>query len=68
MNKYQFSYENYRKLLIDIKETAKLSDFAYVINHNPEEFILLRHDVEFSPLRALKMAKIENEYEKYLKN
>ncbi len=52
----QFSYENYRKILLNFKEC--LCDFSEVSDKN--SFVLIRHDVEFSTQRALRIAKIEN--------
>ena len=51
----QFSYENYRKILLKFKEC--FYDFSDVSDKN--SFVLLRHDVEFSTQRALQIAKIE---------
>ena len=51
----QFSYENYRKILLKYKE--RFCDFSDVSDKN--SFVLLRHDVEFSTQRALQIAQIE---------
>lgn len=56
----QFTLENYKKLL----EIAK-SNFNFIFfedfNSRTKKSIILRHDLEFSPLLALEMAKIEYE-------
>ena len=51
----QFSYKNYRKILLKFKEC--FHDFSDVSDKS--SFVLLRHDVEFSTQRALQIAKIE---------
>ena len=55
----QFSYSEYRRILEHFQFTIK--DFQD-IDRSTSEFCILRHDVEFSIERALKMAKIDNEY------
>lgn len=60
MEDYVFSYSNYEKLCENILETGRLCNYSYVLNHNPDEFIILRHDVEFSPERAYNLAKLES--------
>lgn len=60
MGEYIFSYENYRKLLKNIKMMGTLKDYQEVQNHPDMPFIILRHDVEFSPKRALELAVFEN--------
>ena len=52
----QFSYKAYIKILHKYKD--KFCDFANV--ESMKSYVLLRHDVEFSPIRALEIAKIEN--------
>lgn len=53
------SYDEYRKILRVLKKSGKLMDFVEAKQSN--EFVVLRHDVEFSLERALKMAEIECE-------
>ena len=53
------TYEEYRRLLSVIKETGKLMDYQEALGHR--EYIILRHDIEFSIERALKMSYIESE-------
>lgn len=52
------SYDEYRIILEDIISTGKYCDYSEVMAGKP--FIVLRHDVDFSPERALEMHKIEN--------
>tara|TARA_B100000242_G_scaffold294387_1_gene277032 strand:- start:299 stop:1027 length:729 start_codon:yes stop_codon:yes gene_type:complete len=56
MINHQFSYKAYSKILKKYKD--KFCDFANIEGIN--SYVLLRHDVEFSPKRALEIAKIEN--------
>jgi len=60
MNK--FSYEEYKYIINSIKNNYKIMDYTDVTDET-ESFAIIRHDVEFSPQRALKMAKIDNELE-----
>lgn len=53
------SYKNYRTIISDIKKSGKYVDFADAIGK--EEFIVMRHDVEFSLERAYKLSIIESE-------
>jgi len=55
----EFSYTEYRRILERFQ--PKMKDFQD-IDCSTSEFCILRHDVEFSIERALKMAKIDNEY------
>lgn len=61
MEKFLFSYKNYKEVLDNIIQNNHLMDFSRVIKDKPQKYVLLRHDVEFSPYRALKMAEIEYE-------
>lgn len=56
---YSFSYAAYRRLLMEIRAAGTLCDYADVLARAPARFILLRHDVEFSPARALRLGEIE---------
>lgn len=53
------SYEVYRQILSDIKASGKLCDYKEAMKR--DSFIILRHDIEFSPERAYKMSQIESE-------
>jgi len=58
----QFTLRKYEELII----TAKLNyDFIFYreLSTNSKKSIILRHDFEFSPPLALKMAEIESKYE-----
>lgn len=63
MEQYLFSFKNYRKLLKIIKSNGTLRDYTDVLENPESSFIILRHDIEFSPKRALDLAKIEHEYD-----
>lgn len=54
---YKPSYDEYRKILKNIKASGKLMDYKDALN--ADEFLILRHDVEFSLERAYRMAQIE---------
>lgn len=53
------SYSEYKKILQLIKDTGKYMDYSEAINST--EFIVLRHDIEFSIERAYNLSKIEKE-------
>jgi len=59
----KFSLEDYRKILARAGKSGyefpKLSEFKKWIDRYPK-FLLLRHDVDISPLNALKMAEAEH--------
>ena len=46
MDNFKPSYETYKKIISDIKETGKYCDYSNAIDK--DEFILMRHDIEFS--------------------
>ncbi len=52
-----FSFEDYRKILSIIKQTGLQADYKEAINR--DEFIIMRHDVEYSVERAYDLAKVE---------
>lgn len=56
---YNPSYDEYRKILKDIKTSGKLMDYKDALS--ADKFLILRHDVEFSLERAYRMAQIEEE-------
>ena len=58
INTPPMSYIEYKAIIINILATGKYRDYADVMPEKP--FIVLRHDIEFSPERALKMQEIEN--------
>lgn len=57
MNK--FSYDEYSEIIKYLSTFLNITDFIK-IKHNSSNFLLLRHDIEFSPSRALKMGELEN--------
>lgn len=56
-----FSYKEFQQVITLIKESGRLCNFSEAKER--EEFIILRHDVEFSVERAFKMASIEKKHE-----
>ena len=58
MNK--FSYNEYISILENIKDNYPVLDYKNVNQHS-ESFAIIRHDIEFSLSRALKLAQIDNE-------
>lgn len=54
---YKPSYDEYRTILENIKASGKLMDYRDALK--ADEFLVLRHDVEFSVERAYRMAEIE---------
>lgn len=53
------SYDNYRQILANILATGKYCDYREAIGR--DEFLILRHDIEFSVERAYEMSLIESE-------
>ena len=55
-----FSYAEYKNIIILVKQHLPIVDFleVYITDVMPK-FCVLRHDIEFSIDRALKMARIE---------
>jgi len=56
MNK--FSHKEYISILKKIKSNYNILDYTD-INKDIESFAIIRHDIEFSPYRALNLAKID---------
>lgn len=54
-----FSYEDYRNIITIIKESGRAATFEEAKNR--EDFIVMRHDVEFSVDRAYRLSQIEKE-------
>lgn len=52
-----FSYNDYKEIIRIIKSTGRASSYKKAINQN--EFILMRHDVEYSVERAYELSKVE---------
>lgn len=59
MDNFKPSYETYKKIISDIKETGKYCDYSNAIDK--DEFILMRHDIEFSIERAYNLSLVESE-------
>ena len=55
-----FSYEEYVEIINIIKKSNKQKSYREVLEKNSEEFIIVRHDVEFSVWRAYQLACLEN--------
>lgn len=58
-DKYIATYDEYKALLGQLKETGKLMSFKKALHS--DSFIVLRHDVEYSLDKAARMAVIEYE-------
>lgn len=52
-----FSYDDYKEIIRIIKSTGHQSSYKKAINQ--DEFIIMRHDVEYSVERAYKLSKVE---------
>lgn len=52
-----FSYEEYRKIIAIIKESGRAANFHEAKSR--EQFIIVRHDVEFSVDRAYELSQVE---------
>lgn len=59
MRNFEPNYDVYRSIIKDIKQTNKYCDYIEACNQN--EFIIMRHDVEFSLERAYMLSMIESE-------
>ena len=54
-----FTYISYKKIINKFSNRLKI--FNDILENDDDDFVILRHDVEFDIERALKMAKLENE-------
>ena len=61
MDEYLFSFVNYGKMLETIISAGGVKDYSEITSKD-EKFIILRHDVEFSPKRAYDLAVVESKY------
>lgn len=59
MTAFNPSYDEYRKIIREIKKTGKYMD--YVEAADKDAFVIMRHDIEFSIDRAFKMSQVESE-------
>lgn len=56
----KFTFESYQKLLyLSLENNYKFCSYENAYNY--DKSIILRHDIDFSPLKALEIAKIEYE-------
>ena len=56
-----FSYSEYKNIITLVKQHLPIKDFADVLKYSLSRFCVLRHDIEFSVDRALKLARIESD-------
>ena len=56
----KFSYLEYSNIIKHIQQYLDIVDFASVTSDS-DNYCVVRHDVEFSPYRALEIAKLEND-------
>lgn len=54
-----FSYSQYRSMIFDIQKQLPILDFSEITT-DTQKYCVIRHDVEFSVNRALKLAEVEN--------
>lgn len=54
-----FSYSQYRCLIYEIQKHLPIFDFSEITS-DTKKYCVIRHDVEFSVDRALKLAEVEN--------
>jgi hypothetical protein len=52
-----FSYEDYREILRLIRESGRQATYEEALHR--DEFIIMRHDVEYSVDRAFELSKVE---------
>ena len=52
-----FSYEEYKEIIQIIKESGRMANFKQA--RGKDQFIIMRHDVEFSVDRAFALSKLE---------
>lgn len=55
----RFSYDEYRKIIREVKKTNRAKSFSEA--YGKDDFIIMRHDVEFSMERAYHLALLEHE-------
>ena len=55
----EFNLAGYKKLIRQLKGHYAFYDFAYCMKGESCPFIILRHDVDYSPEKALEIARIE---------
>ena len=57
----RFSYDEYKEIILLIQEHLPIVSFDDVIDKGLEKYCVIRHDIEYSMDRALKLAQLENE-------
>tara|TARA_R110001583_G_scaffold3112_2_gene20562 strand:+ start:842 stop:1612 length:771 start_codon:yes stop_codon:yes gene_type:complete len=57
----RFSYDEYKEIISLIQKYLPIVSFNDVIDNNLEKYCVIRHDVEYSMDRALKLAQLEYE-------
>lgn len=57
----EFNLKGYRELMMRLKSHYAFYQFAYNLKGESRPFIILRHDVDYSPEKALEIARIEAE-------
>ena len=53
-----FSFEDYREILRLVKESGRYATYGEALER--EEFIIMRHDVEYSVDRAYALSRVED--------
>jgi len=57
----EFSYSYYENMIqVITNNNIPIVDYSTILKHNPKNFCVIRHDIEFSMDRAFTLAKIEN--------
>ena len=54
-----FDFDTYKKIVLQHRKDC--ATFKEVLSNKPNRFSLIRHDVEFSPRRALRLAEIDSD-------
>lgn len=52
-----FSYADYKEIIKIMKATGRYTDYKHALSR--DEFVIMRHDVEYSVERAYQLAKVE---------
>lgn len=57
----EFNLKGYRELMMHLKSHYAFYQFVYSLKGESRPFIILRHDVDYNPEKALEIARIEAE-------
>ena len=57
----RFSYYEYKEIISLIQDYLPIVSFNDVIDKGLKKYCVIRHDIEYSMDRALKLAQLENE-------